>query len=662
MTRAGRADSSPARAAWQIKSAKTPTVTTPTAPVVTSTSITAPTTPPPTSITVDTSSPGAAIDPGVFGSDYLAPFGGMGSFDAESGAFWPSFTRQLSSEVGAGSLRFPGGITGQSYQWMRAIGPESERAANPVGPSGGPSPSTVGPDEFGSLLDLTGAEGVVDVDFATGTAAEAADFVHYMTDPQGSSTWAQERAENGHPAPYNVPYWEVGNEELTPDYWRAGTTVAAGTPPANANACPTVATCEYIYGGTTSFTDQPVVLAADRRSSAAASTGAAGQSFQVAYPPVVSGSATVKVGGIAWTPVSSLSTAGPIAEDYTLDPATGTIRFGDGVHGAVPPSGAVVTASYHSGPHDGFSQFYSAMKQADPAIRVCSSDTTQNFIDAMGATQPYDCLQDHPYVGSGNISPSLPIDQYESQVMTVPDVENAAVLALQTDVDAAAGHHVPLVLSEYGQLIDSTPDPLDAPYFLNSLDEALVNASQLADWIQLGISVADRQLLDAELPGPSAVTDGLPGAAPFAASGAITTPGPQTVVQPTGEALAMMKPLAGGSLLDVTVSANPALPSSNPTPTGDLAVVSAATTAGIQLVVINRSPSVDVAATVNYAGVAGTATAMVTTLDGPSPLSDNSGQAPNTVSTTTSTAAVAGGAATMTFPAHSISLVTLPGF
>ena len=49
----------------------------------------------------------------------------MGSFDADSGAFWPSFTTQLTSEVGAGSLRFPGGITAQSYQWMRAIGPQS---------------------------------------------------------------------------------------------------------------------------------------------------------------------------------------------------------------------------------------------------------------------------------------------------------------------------------------------------------------------------------------------------------------------------------------------------------------------------------------------------------------------------------------------------------
>jgi alpha-N-arabinofuranosidase len=618
----------------------------------------APRTSPATSVTVDTAHPGAVVSPAVFGSDFLAPFGGMGSFDATSNAFWPSFTAQLSSAVGAGSLRFPGGITGQSYQWMRAIGPQGQRSDNPVGPSGGPSPSTVGPDEFGSLLDLTGAVGVFDVDFANGSATEAADLVRYMTDAQGTSTWAQQRAANGHPAPYDVPYWEVGNEEQTADYWRSGTPVSVGTPPAGANACPNVATCEYVYGGTTAFTGQRVVLAADRRSSAAASTGAAGQSFQVAYPPV-SGSATVDVDGTPWHLVSSFSGATSTDQDYTLDTSTGTITFGDGVHGAIPTSGAVVTASYQSGPHDGFTQFYSAMKQVDPSIQVCSSDTTQDFLEAMGTTEPYDCLQDHPYVGSGNISPWLPIDQYESQVMTVPDVEDAAVQTLQAQADQAAGHHVPLVLTEYGQLIDSTPDPLDAPYFLDSLDEALVNASQLADWIQLGIPVADRQLLDAELPAASAVTTGLPGAAPFATTGAITTPGPQSVVQPTGEYLALMEPLAGGSLLDATVSGNPLLTTAGPS-SGDLAVVSAATAAGVQLVVINRSPSADVSSAVAFAGVTGSATATVTTLDGPSPLSDNSSGAPDTVSTSTSPATVTGGAMTVTFPAHSISLVTVP--
>ena len=185
------------------------------------------------------------------------------------------------------------------------------------------------------------------------------------------------------------------------------------------------------------------------------------------------------------------------------------------------------------------------------------------------------------------------------------------------------------MLSEYGQLLDSTPEPLDAPYFLNSLDEALLNASQLADWIRLGVPVADRQLLDAELPDRLDGHRGLPGAAPFAVTGAITTPGPQTVVQPTGEFLALMKPLAGGSLLNTTVSGNPTLAGGNPTPTGDLATVSSATASR------RRSSWSSTAARpptspprCHFTGVTGSATATVTTLDGPSPLSDNSGQAP----------------------------------
>ena len=585
--------------------------------------------PPATSITVDTTHPGATVSPALFGSDFLAPYGGMGSYDATSDAFWPSFTTQLTSEVGAGSLRFPGGITAQSYDWTRAIGPQAGRGMNPVGPNGRPSPSTVGPDEFGQLLNLTGAEGVVDVDFASGTAQEAANLVQHMT------------------GTYNVPYWEVGNEEQTPQFWRAGSIVQVGSVPHV--ACPADPTGLYICGGTTRFSDQAVVGNGDgdRSPSSSISDGSANQSFQVAYPPVVSGSATVKVNGTVWSD-----------NDYTLDPSTGRITFGNG---AIPPKGDKVTASYESGPHDGFAEFYEQMKAANPDIQVCATDAGTNFIEDAGKTLPYDCLQDHPYVGSGNISPSLPIDQYESQVMTVPDVEDANVRALQTEVDQAAGRHVPLVLTEYGQLINSTPDPLDAPYFLNSLDEALLNASQLADWIQLGVPVADRQLLDAELPAGSAVTAGLPGAAPFATSGAITTPGPQTVVQPTGEYLGLMRSLAGGSLLTATVSGNPALASSNPSPSGDLAVVSAATPGGVDLVVINRSPSAAVGSTVQFAGVTGSGTATVTTLDGPSPLSDNTSQAPDTVSTSSSAAAVSGGAATIAFPAHSISLITLPG-
>jgi alpha-N-arabinofuranosidase len=645
---------------------------------------------PPTAISVDTTTPGTAISPALFGSDFLAPDAGMGSADA-TGTFSPSFLSQLTTQVGAGSLRFPGGITAQAYQWMDAIGPQGSREPNPVGPNGRPSASpSVGPDELGKLLDLTGASGVVDVDFADGNAVEAANFVHYMTDATGSSPLADERATNGHPAPYNVPYWEVGNEEQnlsqqTPaqqqqqlaQSWRAGTWVSyAGAP---VGSCPNQVTCEYIYGGTTSFTNQQVVGApgsGDRSPTSAVSAGTADEEFQVAFPPVSSASpAKVMVAGTQWTPVGSLNGVGS-AQDYLLNSSTGTITFGDNAgNGKIPPSGDTVTATYDSGPHDGFNAFYSAMTRANPNINVCATQTSTNFLTAMGS-QPYDCLQDHPYVGTGTggISASLPIDQYESQVMAVPDVtEVAAVQTLESQVLQASGKNIPLVLTEYGQLINATPDPMetDATYYLNSLDEALVNASQLADWIKLGIPVADRQLLDAELPSPdplntSFVTAGLPGAAPFAATGAITTPGPfstatQTIVQPTGLFLGLMSPLAGGSQLNTAMSGNPVLTTLGSTSVGDLSTVSAATTSGVQLIVINRSPTADVPSSVAFSGVTASGTATVTTLDGPSPLSDNTAAAPTTVTTSTSTASVTAGATVVNFPAHSISLVTLRG-
>ena len=135
------------------------------------------------------------------------------------------------------------------------------------------------------------------------------------------------------------------------------------------------------------------------------------------------------------------------------------------------------------------------------------------------------------------------------------------------------------------------------------------------------------------------------------------------MVQPTGEYLALMKPLAGGNLLDATVSANPALSSSNPATTGDLAVVSAATPAGVRLVVINRSPK-------RRRRLRGAirrgdgkrdshrdhARRSVTTQRQLQP------GAEHRVDQHLSGSGDAGGTATITFPAHSISLVTLPGF
>jgi alpha-N-arabinofuranosidase len=600
------------------------------------------------------------ISPSVMGSAYLPPFGGMGSFDSATDSFVPGFVSDLQNQVYTGSLRWPGGITSQYYDWTRAVGPQAQRTDSPFGPTSGPSPSTVGPDEFGQLLDATGAAGVSTVNFATGTPQGAAGFVQYMTGAAGSSGPANERAQNGHAQPYNVPVWEVGNEEYTTaSSWRAGT---AGTVGPGGTACTVdLATCQYIYGGSASFTNQAVVGYADRTAAAANSAGTAGQSFYVAYPPIQAGSQTIYVNGQAWTPVASLTGVGSAAHDYTVDDSTGQISFGDGVNGAIPPSGQKITATYVSGPHSGFLDFYAAMKAANPNIQVCSTDTADAFIQAMGANLAYDCFQVHPYVGGNNAAAD--ISTFENSVMSLPDTESANVEAWESEIRSDAGHSIPLVLTEYGSLISAAPDPTDHPYYLDSLDAALLNASQLADWIGDGIQVADRQLLSAELPAPNAVTTGLPNAAPYAVTGAIVTPGPNTgsntIVEPTGQYFQLFKPLAGGTLLGATTSNNPTL---SGTSTGALSVTAGRGVDGsTDVVVINRDPNSPVSSTLGIDGTTGAGTATLTTLNaaaGGSALSYNTESDPNAVTTTTASTPVSSGAVTVTFPAHSITLVT----
>ncbi len=370
-------------------------------------------------VAVDTTRPLGLVSQAALGQVLDWEFDGMGSFDPTSGHFYPAFVRQLTEVVRPGSLRYPGGIESDTFHWERAIGPEAQRNPNAYGPSSGPSASTVGPDEFGQLLDGTGATGVVTTNFGTGTAQEAANFVSYMTGPVGTSKWADLRAKNGHPKPYDVAWWGVGNEANQPSelYWRGGVPVSVGGPP---GACQSVVTCLYIYGGSTRFTKQAVVGYADRRPRASFSSGADGQNFYAAYPPVVSSSATVYVGGSAWKRVSSLGAAGPDSHVFVLDPSSGRITFGDGAHGAVPASGAVVRLSYVSGPHDGFLQFYKAMKNADPSIRVCSSDADTAFLKSMGSSLPYDCLQQDSYASVGTVANGTEIGGYEREIMAAP--------------------------------------------------------------------------------------------------------------------------------------------------------------------------------------------------------------------------------------------------
>ncbi len=275
------------------------------------------------------------ISPYLFGSNLLWPYDAEGAFDPAIDNFYPAFVDEV-RRLGVTALRYPAGITADSFDWLHAIGPQ--RLPNePYGMQSAslssvccqldaPVPSTVGPNEFGQLLDETGSVGDVVVNFASGTADEAADFVAYMTAPYGEQPssspsdpgyWAALRAANGHPAPYNVPYWEVGNEQDGPGQlgWRSGQMVTVGP---HKTACPVQheELCLYAFGGTTAFYDQTVGTLANDMPSASYSTGAPNQSFYVYFPPVVRGSEEVYVAGQPWQEVQNLATAGP-APRYT---------------------------------------------------------------------------------------------------------------------------------------------------------------------------------------------------------------------------------------------------------------------------------------------------------------------------------------------------------
>jgi len=111
-------------------------------------------------------------------------------------------------------IRWPGGNVAQDYRWMWGIGPRDERFSwTNLSWKNELEPSDFGTDEFVMFARAVGAEPSITVNVEGGgaTVAEAAAWVEYCNGPTTSKYGAM-RAANGHPTPYAVKYWEVGNE------------------------------------------------------------------------------------------------------------------------------------------------------------------------------------------------------------------------------------------------------------------------------------------------------------------------------------------------------------------------------------------------------------------------------------------------------------------
>jgi len=110
-----------------------------------------------------------------------------------------------------GVLRFPGGNFVSAYEWRNGVGNIDKRPPifDPVWHA--VQPNDVGTDEFLTLCRLLGVDPYITVNAGFGDAWSARELVEYAngaaTTPMGK--W---RAENGHPEPYRVKFWGVGNE------------------------------------------------------------------------------------------------------------------------------------------------------------------------------------------------------------------------------------------------------------------------------------------------------------------------------------------------------------------------------------------------------------------------------------------------------------------
>lgn len=125
-----------------------------------------------------------------------------------SGTIDPVVRDRIAS-LGIRSLRYPGGILVDTFEWPLAIGPLVSRG-EALGDFGKRQTPSFGLDEFLALCESEGLEPLLQVNVLD-TPQHAAELVEYVNGP-ATSTFGAMRAANGHPAPWGVTYWELGNE------------------------------------------------------------------------------------------------------------------------------------------------------------------------------------------------------------------------------------------------------------------------------------------------------------------------------------------------------------------------------------------------------------------------------------------------------------------
>lgn len=134
---------------------------------------------------------------------------------------WRADTTAIARSLNSGMWRLPGGNFLSDWDWHGALGPRDKRAPMFDHAWSAMQPNDLGMDEWMKLTQILGVDPYVTVNAGLGDAHSAAEEVEYLNGP-ATSEWGAKRAANGHPEPYAVKYWNIGNEPY--GWWQIGRT------------------------------------------------------------------------------------------------------------------------------------------------------------------------------------------------------------------------------------------------------------------------------------------------------------------------------------------------------------------------------------------------------------------------------------------------------
>ena len=137
---------------------------------------------------------------------------------ADAVAGWRADVVEAVRALRPGIIRF-GGSSLIFYQWESGVVPREQRAPFENQPWGNMEEHDVGLFEFLQFCELVDAAPMICVNSNSTTLESILSEIEFCNG-SADTRWGRVRAELGHAQPFNVRYWQIGNEQEGPEYER----------------------------------------------------------------------------------------------------------------------------------------------------------------------------------------------------------------------------------------------------------------------------------------------------------------------------------------------------------------------------------------------------------------------------------------------------------